>query len=34
VGKPEEMRRGGRLRRQFEDNIEIKFKEMIWEGVG
>jgi hypothetical protein len=34
VGKPEEMKTGGRLRSKSEDNIEMKFKEMIWECVG
>jgi hypothetical protein len=34
VGKPERKRSLGRLRRMWEDNIRINFKEIGWGGMG
>jgi hypothetical protein len=33
VGKPEEKRPLGRPRRRLEDNIEMDFKEIGWDGT-
>ena len=33
VGKPEGKRPLGRPRRRWEDNIKIRFKKIVWDGV-